>query len=213
MFNLIKKDFLIVKKLSYITMGAIILIPVFISIVAPSAPEILTLLYMVIMGTIMLLQAISQEEEKYPKASALICSTPYSRNSYVIAKYLAFFAIFVYCYIIDTLVKVIFNRGALLGINSILLVLFAGVIVFCIYMPVEIKYGAVKARYLFSAIIIMFAMGPAVIKNLFSNITFDLSFLEKLPSVIMPLILALGCIVIFTVSLISSLRIFSNKEL
>lgn len=213
MLSLVKKDFIIVKKLTFMTMGIIVLIPLVVSLIAPTISGIFTLLFMVLIGTLMLLQAISSEEEKYPKAAALICSAPYSRNSYVIAKYLVFIITFAYYYIVDTLVKVILNQGALLDISSVLLVLLSGIIVFCIYMPVDFKYGAVKARYLFAAFVIMFSMGPVVIPKLFPNITLDLSFLEKLPSVAMPVILGAASVIIFVASLTISIKIFSNKEL
>ncbi|MDK2865814.1 MAG: type transport system permease protein [Clostridiales bacterium] len=213
MLSLIRKDFLIVKKLTFISMAIITLVPVFITLVAPTVPGLFSFLYMLIFGTLMLSQAISQEEARYPKAVSLLCAAPYSRGACVISKYFVFIATFVYCYVIDTLVKLLINPNAILSITAVLFVLFIGVIIFGIYMPVEYKFGAVKARYMFSTVIILFSMGPSMISNFDPNFLSLFSVFDKFPAIMLNSFLAVMSIALFAVSLSISSRIFMSKEL
>ncbi|MBS7525708.1 ABC-2 transporter permease [Fusibacter paucivorans] len=213
MLSLIRKDFLIVKKLTFITMALIVLVPIFISFIAPEIPGIFTFLYMLIFGTLMLSQAISQEEARYPKAISLLCAAPYSRSACVASKYFVFIATFAYCYLVDTLVKLLINPSAVLGMTSVLFVLLIGVIIFGIYMPIEYQFGAVKARFMFSTVIILFSMGPSMISNFDPNFLSAFSVFNQYPSMMLNSILAAMSITLFAASLIISTKIFLSKEL
>ena len=90
--NLVKKDFLLVKKSIMAFLGISILVPLIIIILMRNMTQIqgmgmLVFLYMVILMELSFMQAVATEEEKSPNATALLCAAPYHRKSYVIAKY------------------------------------------------------------------------------------------------------------------------------
>lgn len=213
MFDLIRKDFLIAKKFVFISMCVIIAIPLFVALIAPSVSGIIPFLYMIIIGVLILLQTISNEEEKYPKAAALICATPYTRKTYVTAKYAGFFLVFIYCYIVKTIIDLIIRPDSLLDLNSVLLALLIGVIVYCIYMPFELKYGVVGTKYIFEVIVIVVSAGPIIFTRLFSNIEIDTSFLQTIPAGVISVALAVVSILVFAISLCISINIYSKKDL
>lgn len=214
LLTLVKKDMLIAKQFVFVTMLVVIAIPLFIMWIAPSLSSgFIPFLFTVIIVELMLLQYISQEEAKYPKATALLCTAPYTRSTLVKAKYLFFVLIFAYCYIVNTLIMLVMDKSNFLDITSTLAVLLLSVLIYGIYMPIEVKYGNSKARFVFMIIIFALSFGPIVFAKLFANITIDFSALTAIPAIIKNIMLALTSIVIFAVSLLVSIKIFSRKEL
>ncbi|NLI53280.1 MAG: ABC-2 transporter permease [Clostridiales bacterium] len=213
LFQLVKKDLLLIKRYVVVTMLLLVAIPLFIMRTAPSLPGMLSFLYMVALGELMLLQALSQTEAKSPRAVALLCAAPYSRNTVVQAKYLFFFLTFAYCYVAYTLMTLDANTGALLDVMSVFIVLLCSITIFAIYLPVEFRYGLVKAKFIFMIAVFAFSLGPILISSLFSNISIDFSALEALPYGIKIAALALASVVILWVSMTASLRIFNGKDL
>lgn len=212
MLNLIKKDILVVKKLTSYIMLIIIAIPIFIKVIAPSVPGMVSFVYMVVTSVLVMVFSISAEEEKYPKATSLLCAVPYSRRDFIIAKYLLFIVIFVYCLVVITLINVFLNRGTFLSLNEILIGMLLGEIVFCVYLPVSIKYGMAKARIIFVAVILITAVGPTLVTSVL-KISIDFSFVNSISNSILPLMLGAACIIVYIVSFICSNAIFANKEL
>lgn len=106
LFNLIKKDILIVKKYVLIMLVAAVLIPPFMLWRAPEYTGVLGFMLSVILCIFMLLQYVSLKEYQFPKAATLLCATPFSRNMIVLSKYIFCIANFVACciiYAIETL--------------------------------------------------------------------------------------------------------------
>lgn len=213
LFQLVKKDLLLIKRYIVVTLLLLIVIPVFIIRTAPSLPSVLVFLYMVVLGELMLLQALSQTEAKSPKTVALLCAAPYSRNTVVQAKYVFFLLIFAYCYIAYTLVALVMNAGALLDGFSVFVVLFCNITICAIYLPVEFKYGLVKTKFIFIIAVFTFSLGPALFSNVFANILFDFSAVKMLPDSIRIPALAVMSAIILWVSLSVSQRIFRRKDL
>lgn len=213
--HLVKKDILIAKKLVLITMFLMIVIPLFFMCFVPELSGFPVFLYMIIMIEIMLLQSISQLEAKNPKAPALLCAAPYTRKAFVKSKYVLFILLFAYCYIGHTILALIINPLKILDLTSLLCVMLCSVTIYGIYMPVEFKYGAVKARYFSSAIILVLSLGPTIFLNLFSSINFSeiLKSIESIPAAVKYITLSLLSILSFITSMVISMRIFANKEL
>ena len=84
--NLVRKDFLLVKKMAAAFLAVSILVPIILMVNAAQMAgiEIISCLYMVILTEILFMQSVAAEEEKSPKAVALLCAAPYSRKSYII---------------------------------------------------------------------------------------------------------------------------------
>ena len=212
MLSLVKKDFLIVKRLFFSTVIIVAALLMFFAMSKPSFPSMLTLFYVVILKMLMLVQAISAEEEKYPKATALICSTPYLRKTYVRARYITFLTLFIICYVIDMLVKMFFHPAGPLTFNEVLLVLSVALLIFGIYMPIEIKLGLQKTKHVLMSFVIASAMGPSILRRLFPDIHFSISSFSVSPFKLSGVLIFIN-IVIFASSLFLSAKIFSKKEL
>ena len=82
MLNLMKKDFLIVKKMAFIVLGLSLVIPVFFNFVTegPALPFALINTSMTIILGVMLFASIFEEEEKFPKSKSLITTIGYTRR-------------------------------------------------------------------------------------------------------------------------------------
>lgn len=212
--QLVKKDFLIAKKMIFITMAVISAVPLFFlwgaSELAPWNG--FPFLYMVIFSELIIIQTLSQLEGKNPKAEALLCAAPYSRSTFAAAKYTLFLLIFACCYFIYTIEIVLFNPAGLLNFLDVLVVLFLAVLIFCIYLPLEFKYGFIKIRFFYMMIVIMLTIGPSMFATLFSNFNVDLAAFASIPSFVLCLALAAASIVIFGISLAISIRIYEKKE-
>jgi ABC-2 type transport system permease protein len=213
LFHLVKKDFLLIKKFIFIMMLIFLGIPVFTVWTVPSLSGFYPFLHMVVLGEIILLQAVSQTEAKYPKAAALLCAAPYSRNTFVIAKYVFSLLIFAYCYVAYTFIMLAINREMMLDLSMVLVVLLFAVTLCGIYLPVELRYGLVKAKFIFMVLVLIFSLGPTLLSDVLSNITLDFSVLAKIPANLRNIILALVNIMVFCVSMVISLKIYKRKDL
>ena len=213
LLNLVKKDILITKKLTLITMLVIIAIPLFVTWKAPSLPGFVPFLYMVIMAELLVLQTGSQIEAKNPKAASLLCAVPYTRSAFVKAKYVLLLLIFAYCFVMHTIVMLIVNRANILGLPAALAVLFLAIIIFGLYLLFEFKYGFVKARFFFIIVIFVLSLGPSVYKSLFPDITIDFSNLQAIPVNAQCLLLAAADIAAFIIFMFASIRIYAKKDL
>ena len=213
--QLVKKDFLIAKKLIFIILAIVCIIPLFFLWTAPELAQwgVIPFLYMVILGELIIFQTLSQLEGKNPKAEALLCAAPYPRSAFAAEKYVLFLLIFAYCYFVHTIEMVLFNRTGLLNLPMILAVLLLAVIIFCVYLPFEFKYGFIKARFFYMIIILVLSMGPSLFTGIFPDFTVDLSVFASIPSFVLCLALAAASIVIFGISLAISIGIYEKKEL
>ena len=170
--NLVRKDFLLVKKMAAAFLAVSILVPIILMVNAAQMAgiEIISCLYMVILTEILFMQSVAMEEEKSPKAVALLCAAPYSRKSYIIARYL--------CYLIF--------YGASLAIYSVI--------------------AAVYPRVNF--------LGPTFLVRLFHpDLHHIIEFLQGSSNLMTAIVVGISGVVIFTLSMILSIRIFSRKEL
>lgn len=213
LLHLIKKDILIAKKYVFITMLIIIAIPLSVMLVVPSVSSLAPFLYMVVLGEAMLLQTISQEEAKNPKTTALLCAAPYQRKNFVQAKYALFFLIFAFCWLIHTFVTFFINKSNILDLTTILTVMLVGAIICGFYIPIEFKYGVVKAKFVFMIVIFMFSLGPSLLGNFFGSIKLDFSVLETISPAIKNSLLILANLMVLGISMLLSTRIFLKKDL
>ena len=153
--NLVKKDFLLVKKSITAFLGISILVPLIIIILMRNMTQIqgmgmLVFLYMVILMELSFMQAVATEEEKSPKATALLCAAPYPRKSYVIAKYICYLIFYGVCVAVYSIIAAVYPGLGFLNIMEALTVFLVGAILYGIYTPVAIKYGITKARLVFT---------------------------------------------------------------
>ncbi|HZK58006.1 MAG TPA: ABC-2 transporter permease [Clostridia bacterium] len=120
---------------------------------------------------------------------------------------------FIYCIAAHFLVTLFINKAVIFDLSSILVAMLAGAVMFDTYTPIEFKYGVVKARFVFTIVIFLFSMGPSLFMNLFGNVNFVFLALKTLSPTTKNTILDLGNILIIGISMLTSLKIFAEKEL
>jgi len=89
--------FLIVKKYVLIMLVVIALIPPVMRWRTPEFTGVFGFILSVIFGVFMLLQYVSLKEYQFPKATTLLCATPFSRKAIVSSKYIFCMAIYAIC--------------------------------------------------------------------------------------------------------------------
>lgn len=94
---LIKKDLTIVKGY---TLGVIAIafgLPLLLAWRQPQMGGMISLLMAVLISSVAFNLAISEKENQYPKATALLSSTPYTKGKVIVSKYALYFIIYVIC--------------------------------------------------------------------------------------------------------------------
>jgi hypothetical protein len=217
LFNLVKKDLILAKKYLIPTIIFAIVGPIFIySKLGLSNGSFLSFLITLLFTEYILFNMIAISEDKY-KGAALLCTTPYTRKSVIKAKYLLILIIFLGCFLLYNLATIIgasvglerlsiFNAGTSLLIIS----LFFGV-----FIPVQIKFGYEKTRYIsFILVFLTPFLLPVILQCIQSNnSTLDIHLFDLIPQglkVWLPLVIAF---VIFLLSMQGAIRIYSKKDL
>lgn len=94
LLQLVKKEFLIVKKYVLLMAAVCILFPIFLLWRMPEFAGIFGFGLVTVFSILMLLQYVSLKETQYPKASTLLCALPFSRKNIVLSRYI--FCIVIY---------------------------------------------------------------------------------------------------------------------
>lgn len=212
LFNLVLKDFILARKYFIFIIIIAIAIPIYITASKASNNGgflgfFITVLYLehFLFGT------VSVAEEKY-KGSTLLCTTPYTRNTLVKAKYISGLVTFVYAYIIYTITAFVVPMGIeklnIFAFGSSLQII---TIIWGFMIPTQYKFGYEKTKYLSIIFIFIsiFAV-PNILKWLNSN---AFSYQVAMPQIIqnfLPYVVALS---IGFSSMIISTKIYSKKNL
>lgn len=213
MFNLIKKDYLIVKKIWIGVMIVAVLIPVFLSFAGGgiTIPSILTLTIMSILLAIILFSSIDEEEEKYPKAAALITTIGYSRNIQVIKRYVLIMIVYLYSTIIYIIESLFITELENITLFSFIFSIFCFTIIASLYLSLTTLFGVKAGRYIVMFVIVLISIGPIILSRLNVNINF--SFIKSLnESILIALLLGITATV-YGLSLRISINSYSKKEL
>lgn len=210
LFNLVKKDCLIIKQYLLLMLMIALIIPLFMYWRMPAFLGFCTLLISTIFVELMLTQSVSAVETKYPKASALLCSVPYPRRLLVKAKYGFTLIIFIFCCAAYSLEACLIPHLKQISVLDIAATFLMIAILYGIYSPLQYRYGYEKTKYFFVFTILLtpFIL-PAIIKRLPA---FDLTGLRIPMSAICFILLTAGLIISLT-SLKLSIIIYDKKEL
>ncbi|CAI9394510.1 MULTISPECIES: ABC-2 transporter permease [Niallia] len=189
----------------------VIAFPLFIMARNPEFLGFNTFLISVIFTEFMLYQYVSIAEMKYPKATALLCGTPYSRSMLIKARYAFLLLIFTYCYVAYTVLALFVPKVEYLTLLSTLTALLISTILFGVYTPIQYKLGYERTKYFFSIVIVA---TPFILPAL-SNVDIRLDFIElsAMSMLAKCLILIVAVIAILCISLIVSIKIYSKKDL
>jgi ABC-2 type transport system permease protein len=208
--HLIKKDFLLAKRYILFIMGIIILVPVFIALRAPEIMGAGAFFLTVMYAELMLGQQISMTELKYPKAEALLCSSPYSRSSIVMAKYIFFLLIFAGCCILYGIISLTVPQMDL-SVGAVMTALSVNAVIYGIYTPFQYKLGIEKTKFVFMAILMAVSFGAPLIIILIAKI--DLSPLAGIPVAGLWAAMAFASAAVLAVSAWVSVRAYAKREL
>jgi ABC-2 type transport system permease protein len=211
MLHLIKKDFLLAKKFLWITMGLVIVLPLFIILREPEVSGVSIFLLTVIFAELPLGQYISMTELKYPKAETLLCATPYTRTAIVIAKYVFSMLVFVYCCIVFSVMALIFPEQTIFSVDAVLVALLVTSTIYGVYTPIQFKLGVEKTKYVSMVIIMAGTAGAPAVFNLLSGV--DLTLWFRLPIHVLRIGAMLTAALILGLSLWVSIRVYTKKEL
>lgn len=165
MFHLVKKDILIIKKYVFPMMVIAIAIPLFLAWNTPEFAPFLGFVLSAAFTELLTCQYICGKEHQYSKASALLCTTPYPRNSLVASKYILFGFVYIYCCGVYWLESMFIPQLGTFNVELVLIVFVMTSIIYGIYMPVQYKFGYDKTKILFT---VVFVATPFLLSRLTS---------------------------------------------
>lgn len=217
--NLVRKDFLLVKKSAPAFLGISVFAMLLLIILMSDSARIqetgkMFFFYMMILIELRFMQTVATEEEKNIKAKALLCASPYSRESYVIAKYICYLIFYAGCVAAYSIAAVFYRGFVFLNVSELLMAFMLGTVLYGVYTPVAIKYGVSKAGIVFTAAVLIMALGPTLVVRVFrSDTKLFVPIMRSTSSVIIPVVLGVAGVGFFLISMMISIRIFEKKEL
>lgn len=152
-FCLIKKDIMLIRKYVLIMFAAAILIPPFMLWKAPKYTGIFGFILSAVFCVLILLQYVSLKEYQFPKASTLLCTTPFSRKMMVMSKYIFCIAVYVVCCVIYTVETLLIPSLGAVNVTMFFVMLLVISVFIGIYLPIQYKIGYEKTKFVFTVII------------------------------------------------------------
>ncbi len=209
--SLIKKDIKIVKGYALCVIALGIGLPLLLAWRQPEINALYSFSIAVLISSVTFNLAISEKENKYPKATALIASTPYMKSGIVRSKYWLHIIIYVVCCIpsfietqlIPELAVDNFLHGA--AIAFLMQAVCMGIL-----LPIQFKFGYEKTKF-FGFLIFLFPF----LSTAAENIKFPAaaaSYFHSSSRILSLTIFAFG-IMIWLISLNISEKITAKKEL
>ncbi|AZV42937.1 ABC-2 transporter permease [Peribacillus asahii] len=215
LFHLVKKDFILAKKYLLFMLIFAVVGPIFIySRLGFSNGSFTSFLITSLFVEYILFNMVSMQEDKY-RGSALLCTTPHTRNGVIKAKYLFVLVIFIGCFLLFNLAAAIGSSTGLarLNIYSIGIALLIISVFFGILIPIQTKFGYEKTKYIFFILIFLTPFILPTIIEWYQSMNFNISFHLPLPQTVMVWMPFVISIFIILISMIISIKIFSKKNL
>ncbi|KOS28574.1 ABC transporter permease [Bacillus anthracis] len=214
LINLVLKDFMLVKKYSLILLIFAAVAPIYVSSqIQLNDGGLVGFLITVLLTEHILFSTISKFEDQY-KGAALLCAIPYTRNTFVKAKYLFLFIIFICISIIRIIISIIMPSGIeKLSVNALGITFLILSILFGILLPIQFKFGYDKTKFIsfFTCFLIPF-VAPTLIRGV-QSIHIDFTITFPFPQITQDWMLCFISLVISLVSMIISLKIYAKKDL
>ena len=210
--QLLKKDCIIAKN--YV--AAVILIgvglPVLLVWKQPQMLEVFALPGAVFISSVAFNLAVSEKENMYPKATALLCATPYNRGKLVEEKYLLYFLIYLYCCVVFRIeMQVIPQLAAVDFVRSAVIVFWIQVICMGIFLPIQYRFGYEKTKLLAMLLVVAGPVLMGVANSVVVPATVTQSF-SAVPYVMYIVLWAIGG-AFWLFSMFVSKKIFSSIDL
>lgn len=209
LLQLVKKDFLIVKKYVLLMVAVCILFPVFLLWRMPEFAGLFGFVLVTVFSILILLQYVFLKETQYPKASTLLCALPFSRKNIVLSRYIFCIVIYFACCLIFGIEALLFPTLQNVGCRVPIVLFLLVSLCLSIYLPIQYKVGYEKTKLFFTVLIMATPVGIAQLMK--KGIHLD--FLSNIP----PALLLLGSLIISALLLIMSsilsIKIYSKTEL
>ena len=174
--------------------------------------EILALPGAVFIASVAFNLAVSEKENMYPKATALLCTTPYGRGKLVEEKYLLYFLIYLYCCAVFWIeMQFIPELAGVDFVQSIVVVFWIQIICMGIFLPIQYKFGYEKTKLLAMLLVVA---GPVLmgVANSVLVPTAIIPIFPSIPGLIYIVFWVIGG-VLWLISMFISKKIFSKKDL
>lgn len=212
LFNLIKKDIMIVKGYFFVVIAVAVGIPLLIAYRQPWMGGLVGLSMSVMVASISFNLAVSEKENQYPKATAFLSSTPYVKNKIVFAKYTTYIIVWLICciafFIEMHFVPEIFiddfaqAAAAVFVIQSICMGIF---------LPIQYKFGYEKTKLMCLLLLFFAPFALSVTESLEISVNIR-SIFDSIPVFLTLIFFTFGILAWF-VSFVVSEKIFNLKDL
>ena len=211
LLHLVKKDFVIVKKYVWLMFIVVLLIPPFILWRMPELAGSISFVISAIFAVFMLLMYVSMEEFQYPKASVMLCATPYPRSLIVMSKYGFCVVIFVACSVIYWIETLLLPKLGSFNFGMVMAAFVGISLLISIYLPIQFKVGYEKTKFFF---IVVFMASPLLLPQLFkTNGIPYLAVIHSISVTLLCVMVALISLILLAASILISIRIYSKKDL
>ncbi|RRD94932.1 ABC-2 transporter permease [Clostridiales bacterium COT073_COT-073] len=212
MLNFLIKDYLLLRRNIWMIVVLTLVLPLIVRLIDFTLPGTISFFYMIIMSPLLTEYSLSMEEEKNADALAYICSLPNGRRNYVYAKYMGAFLVILYCLLVYCGMYFIFYSGKSFYSSTVVKILFCGISLMAVYIPVDIKHGINGVKYIFIPTVLLVSSGPLF----FSRLLTDNGWKEAMHYVITKneniLILIFVGVCVYGISAMISIRIMRRKE-
>jgi hypothetical protein len=215
LINLVVKDFILMKKYLLFLLLFALAAPVVMARQADGGSLLFLMpLYLITVIEIAMYLQVSKFES-VSRGAVLICATPYTRRTFIEAKYLFVFIAFVgtlVTQIVASLLSPLIKMG--LNLTTVGAAFLIVSLLFGVLIPCQIKFGFDVVRWIFFgfAFVIPFSLGPIVRWYQSLGIPFSLS-LPVVPEPIQILFVFVLAVFITILSMYVSIRIYENKDL
>lgn len=209
LLQLVKKDFLIVKKYVLLMAAVCILFPVFLLWRIPEFAGLLGFVLVTVFSILILLQYVSLKETQYPKASTLLCALPFSRKNIVLSRYIFCIVIYFACCLIFGIESLLFPTLQSIGCRVPIVLFLLVSLCLSIYLPIQYKVGYEKTKLFFTVLIMATPVGFAQLMKKGIN----LKFLSNISSALLLFGSLIISALLLIISSILSIKIYSKTEL
>lgn len=205
------KNMILIKKYIFMIVVVAIGVPLYVyHVVADKSPVLLPLFIQVSFTVYFASNQLEIVEYKY-KGNTLLCTTPFTRKSIVWSKYIFVISWVIACAIIYAILSIVL-KGYLAFINSRSLVTVFSIImiIYSLYIPILLKSGYDKAKYL--PAVLTFIVPYLLVWLSSKTELFDREDLVIIPNNLY-IILIITTIIILFISVNISYKIYKNIDL
>lgn len=214
LFNLIKKDLILIFQYIPVFLIVAIVLPIFLyqqvgHVSSVFIPYFISTLFLVYF----MFTSILTIEEKY-KGMTFLSTTPYTRKNTVIGRYLFLIVSFFICGCLHTLVALLFpSILKKLDIRTVAVSTLIFSIIFGTYLPLLFKFGYEKIKIMTLIPIIATPYVIPAITVYLQKKGIEIDFYKEIPSQLLNMSMFAMAIVIVWISLRLSIGIYARKDL